>query len=73
MIDRIRREFEKRGFEVCHRFGERLGIRPSQIRKFFIYSSFIALGSPLIVYLMLAFLLRLKDEVSQKRESIFDL
>lgn len=73
MIDQIKGEFEKRGFEVCHRFGERLGIRPSRIRIFFIYSSFIALGSPLIVYLALAFLLRLKDEISQKRTSIFDL
>lgn len=73
MIDRIRSEFEKRGFEVCHRIGERLGIRPSQIRIFFIYTSFIALGSPLIVYLFLAYLLRLKDELSQKRTSIFDL
>ncbi|NVK05795.1 MAG: PspC domain-containing protein [Flavobacteriia bacterium] len=73
MIDRIKAEFEKRGFEVCHRFGERLGIRPSRIRIFFIYSSFIALGSPLIIYLALAFLLRMKDEISQKRASIFDL
>lgn len=73
MIERIKSEFEKSGFEVCHRFGERLGIRPSRIRLFFIYSSFITLGSPLIVYLIMAFLLRLKDEVYQKRPSIFDL
>lgn len=73
MIERLKGEFEKRGFEVCHRMGERLGIRPSRIRIFFIYTSFITMGSPLIVYLILAFILRLKDEVSQKRTSIFDL
>ncbi|KAB2809736.1 PspC domain-containing protein [Phaeocystidibacter luteus] len=73
MIERIKADFERRGFEVCHRFGERLGIRPSRIRLFFIYASFVALGSPIFIYLALAFLLRLKDEVSQKRASIFDL
>lgn len=73
MIENLKGELEKRGFEVCHRFGERFGIRPSRIRIFFIYTSFITMGSPLIIYLILAFLLRMKDEVSQRRESIFDL
>lgn len=73
MIDRLRGELEKSGFEVCSRFGDRLGIRPSRIRLFFIYTSFMTLGSPLLVYLILAFLLRLKDEISPRRKSIFDL
>lgn len=73
MIEKLKCEFEKRGFEVCHRFGERLGIRPSRVRLFFIYTSFITMGSPLILYLILAFVLRLKDEVSHSRTSIFDL
>lgn len=73
MIDRIKSDFEQRGFEVCHRLGTRMGIPVSRIRLFFIYASFITLGSPLILYMGLAFLLRLKDDFGRRRESIFDL
>lgn len=73
MINRIRDFFEKQGFEVCSRLGDRLSIRASKIRIFFIYASFMALGSPLIVYFALAFLLNLKDYIYSKRTSVFDL
>lgn len=65
--------FEQRGFEVCYRLGERMGIRASKIRLFFIYSSFFTLGIPFLVYLGLAFLRRLKYMVQNKRSSVFDL
>ncbi len=73
MIDRIRSFFELRGFEVCSRLGERLKIKPSRIRLFFIYSSFLALGSPFIIYLIMAFLIKIKDYTYSRRTSIFDL
>ncbi|MDX5326459.1 MAG: PspC domain-containing protein [Bacteroidota bacterium] len=73
MIHRIRTYFEMQGFEVCSRMGDRLHMRASSIRLFFIYSSFIALGSPLIIYMSLAFLLKLKDYVYTRRTSVFDL
>lgn len=46
---------EKQAFGVCTRIGEMAGMSTSRIRLFFIYSSFLTLGSPLIVYLSLAF------------------
>lgn len=72
-MERIRLFFEHQGFEVCSRLGERMGIPAYRIRLFFVYSSFITLGSPLLLYMALAFLLRLKDYMSDRRTSVFDL
>ncbi|UTW60598.1 PspC domain-containing protein [bacterium SCSIO 12741] len=73
MIDRIQAFFEKQAFGVCEYMGEKFGIRTSSIRKFFIYSSFIAVGSPVIIYLILAFLLENKKYFRQNHHSIWDL
>lgn len=64
---------EKRGFEVSSRFGDRLGLSPSSVRLFFIYLTFVTLGLSSGLYLILAFLLKLKDMVITKRTSVFDL
>jgi hypothetical protein len=37
----------------CHRL--RLGIATSKIRQFFIYASILTMGSPVIIYMVLAF------------------
>jgi hypothetical protein len=66
--------FEKRGFDVSSRFGDRLGVNPSIIRLFFIYFSFVTFGVVSFgLYLILAFVLRLKDLLFMKRTSVFDL
>lgn len=73
MIDRIQAFFEKQAFGVCEYLGEKLGIASSSVRKYFIYLSFLTFGSPLIVYLILAFLLEHREYIKQKRHSIWDL
>lgn len=65
--------FERRGFDVSARFGDRLGIDPSSIRLFFIYLSFVTLGMSFSIYLILAFILKIKDLIITKRKSVFDL
>ncbi|MFD2603098.1 MULTISPECIES: PspC domain-containing protein [Flavobacterium] len=72
-ITNIRHFFEKHGFEVLQRLSDRLGMRPTNVRLFFIYISFVTVGLWFGVYLTLAFLLRLKDMVYTKRSSVFDL
>ncbi len=72
-IDQTRNYFERRGYEVCSRLGDRMGIRPSVIRLYFIYTSFIAFGSPLIIYLVLAFWIKVKDYLNDSRRSMLDL
>ena len=72
-IDQVRNYFERRGYEVCSRLGDRMGKRPSVIRLYFIYTSFIAFGSPLIIYLVLAFWIKVKDYLNVSRRSMLDL
>ena len=64
--------FEKQAFGVCTWLGEKLFIPSADIRKFFIYTSFLAIGSPVIVYLILAFLLKLKQYFRTGRTSVWD-
>ncbi|MFK5879995.1 MAG: PspC domain-containing protein [Flavobacteriaceae bacterium] len=73
LIHSIRHYFERHGFDVSSRFADRLGIRATNVRLFFIYISFVTVGLSFGVYLTLAFLLKLKDMVYTKRSSVFDL
>lgn len=65
--------FEKRGFHVSSRLADKLGMRVSNVRLFFIYITFVTAGLGFGVYLTLAFWIRLKDLVRAKRTSVFDL
>lgn len=74
MISRITSFFEKQAFGVCAWWGEKLGIKSSRIRLFFIYSSFLTIGSPLLVYLAMAFVLQLRNYVRQSEKGrVWDL
>lgn len=73
MITKILHFFEKHGFFVAQRLAERLGMRATNVRLFFVYISFVTVGIGFGFYLTLAFLLRLKDMVYTKRSSVFDL
>lgn len=72
-ITAIRLFFEKRGFHVSSRLADRLGMRATNVRLFFIYISFVTVGLWFGVYLTIAFWLKLKDMVYTKRSSVFDL
>mgnify|MGYP003419038441 CR=1 FL=1 len=65
--------FEKNGFFVASRLADRLGMKATNVRLFFIYISFITAGLWFGVYLTLGFLLKLKDMIHTKRSSVFDL
>ncbi|WP_373056872.1 PspC domain-containing protein [Zunongwangia sp. H14] len=69
----IRYFFERRGFYVSSRLADKLGMRAKSVRLFFIYASFFTMGAGFIIYLTLAFWLKLKDLVYTKRTSVFDL
>jgi phage shock protein C len=75
MIDRIVSYFERYAFGVCSWLGYQLGLKSSKIRMFFIYLSFFTVGSPIIIYLGMAFILEHKDFFKFKRnkESVWDL
>jgi phage shock protein PspC (stress-responsive transcriptional regulator) len=71
LTDQIQDFFECYAFGVCTRLGEKLGVATSSIRLFFIYSSFITFGSPIIVYLSLAFVMNMRKHL-RKRNPIWD-
>ena len=63
--------FEKKTFGVCTRLGEKLDIPISSIRIFFIYASFITFGSPVIVYLGLAWIINLRKHFRRRRNILW--
>jgi phage shock protein PspC (stress-responsive transcriptional regulator) len=73
MTKNFRYWFEKHGFAVCTRLADQLGMKVKSVRLFFIYASFTTLIGGFILYLTLAFWLKLKDLVYTKRSSVFDL
>jgi len=63
----------KHGFNVSTRLADKFGVPVNNIRLFFIYASFATLGISFILYLIIAFMLKIKDFFFQKRPSVFDL
>lgn len=72
MIQRLITYFERRSFGVCTYLGERLNISISKIRLFFIYSSFLAVGMPLIAYILAAFVLDVRHYIRRIRTRLWD-
>lgn len=72
MFQKLQDFFELQVFGVCNKIGEKLGIASSSIRLYFIYASFLTFGSPIIVYLFLAFWLNLRKHWRRKRSPIWD-
>jgi len=60
MISKIREFLEFHAFGVCSAIGDKLGIASSRIRMWFIYISFLTLGSPVLIYMVLAFWMNIK-------------
>ena len=73
MIRNLLHFFEKNGFFVASRLADKLGMRATNVRLFFIYISFITAGLGFGIYLTIAFWLKLKDMIYTKRTSVFDL
>ena len=62
-MNRVKYFIEWQLFGVCAALGEKIGIAPSRIRTWFIYISFLTMGSPLIVYFIIAFWMNMKKYI----------
>jgi phage shock protein C len=71
--NQIRSIFEEAIFGVCAKLGDKLNMPSKSIRLFFVYSSFFTFGSPIIVYLVLAFWMKFKSMVNGRRNPVWDL
>lgn len=72
MIEKIKTFIEDQAFGVCTALGEKMGIATSSIRLFFIYISFLTLGSPIVIYLALAFLMNMRKHLRRNNRSVWD-
>ena len=73
MFQRIVTFFEKRSFGVCTYLAEKLNMSISKIRLFFIYSSFLAVGFPIVFYILAALVLDARHYVKRIRLRIWDV
>lgn len=62
-MNRLRDFVEWQAFGVCTAIGEKLGVATSRIRMWFIYISFLTMGSPVIIYMILAFWMNIKKYI----------
>jgi phage shock protein PspC (stress-responsive transcriptional regulator) len=70
-MNKLREFIEMQAFGVCSAIGEKLGIATSRIRMWFIYISFLTMGSPVIIYMILAFWMNIKRYIlSAKRNPL---
>lgn len=70
-MNRLRHFIEWKAFGVCQAIGEYFSISPAKIRTWFIYISFLTMGSPLIIYFILAFWMNIKNYILNFRRNPF--
>jgi phage shock protein C len=62
---------ERHAFGVCSYLGEKMNIASSRVRLYFIYISFVTLGSPVIFYLFLAFWVNIRRYIKRHKDAFF--
>ncbi len=68
-MKKFREIVEMQAFGVCSAIGERLGVASSKIRMWFIYISFLTMGSPVLIYMILAFTRNIKNYILAARRN----
>lgn len=73
LADKFREFCDLSMFGILSLLGEKMGIATSRIRMFFIYISFITFGSPVFIYLAVAFVININKYIrSRKRNPVWD-
>ncbi|MFN4005908.1 MAG: PspC family transcriptional regulator [Chitinophagaceae bacterium] len=68
-VKALKNYIEWQAFGVCTAIGTKLGVATSRIRMWFIYISFLTIGSPVVVYMILAFWLNMKKYILWARRN----
>jgi phage shock protein PspC (stress-responsive transcriptional regulator) len=73
-MEKFKSFVELHAFGVCTRLGEKMGMSISNIRLFFIYTTFLTLGSPIVIYLVLAFIMDIRRYLRRANNpSVWDI
>ena len=73
MVQSLLHFFFKYGFFVASRLADCLGMRATNVRLFFIYASFLAVGFPILIYLLAAIVLDIRSYVKKIRLRVWDI
>jgi phage shock protein C len=71
-MNQLKHLLEKSLFGVCSYLGQKMGIASARVRLYFIYLSFVALGSPVIFYLFVAFWINVKKYIKKNKNLIWE-
>lgn len=69
-MEYLRNSLERSAFGVCEWLGDKMGIRRSRVRLYFIYLSCLSLGSSLFFYFFAAFWLNVRNYMREGRRVI---
>lgn len=72
MFQRIVTFFEKQSFGVSAYMANKLNMSTAKVRLFFIYSSFLAVGFPILFYILAAILLDIRTYVKKVRLRVWE-
>jgi phage shock protein PspC (stress-responsive transcriptional regulator) len=67
----IKETVERSIFGVCNYLGDKMHIASSRVRLYFIYASFVTLGSPVIFYLILAFWVNIRKYIKRHKDALW--
>ena len=70
-MERIQIFFEQYAFGACTKLGEKMGVATSSIRLFFIYTSFLTFGSPVLIYLALVFVINIRKHLRRRNNLVW--
>lgn len=68
-MNKFKHFIEWQVFGVCSYIGEKIGIASTTIRKHFIYISLLTMGSPIIIYMFIAFWVNIRNYIWNRRRN----
>ncbi len=72
MFQRIITFFEQRSFGVSSYLANKLDMSTAKVRLFFIYSSFLAVGFPILFYILAAVVLDIRHYMKRIRLRVWE-
>jgi len=72
MFQRIVTFFEQRSFGVSEYLANKLDMSTAKVRLFFIYSSFLAVGFPILFYILAAIVLDIRNYMKRIRLRVWE-
>lgn len=71
-MEKLQLLIQRSAFGVCSALGSLMGISSTRVRLYFIYLSFVTLGSPVVIYLFMAFWLNIRRYFRPKNTVILE-